>query len=85
MPASEVAHGTPEMLREAIAEQLWLVGCNCENAIRYVELGDDAGLAYSVRRIVACTHAIVATTADLVEQVPQPEARPAKVWTEDPS
>ena len=82
---AEVGHGGPEMLREFIAEHLQLAAMHCQLGIGHAEVGDDLGLAYSVRRLSAYFNVVVATTADLVEQFPQPEGRAAKAWTtEDP-
>jgi hypothetical protein len=74
-------NGDPETLRAILAEQLWFIGVNAEIGIRYTETGDDTGLAYSIRRIIASTRLIVATGADLCALVPPPSGRDARKWT----
>jgi hypothetical protein len=62
---SDVAHGTPEALREFVAEQLWYVGRLVELAQVHLEIADDDGLRRDVRRMVAYMRAIIATVAEL--------------------
>ena len=63
-PFSNVAHGTPEALREFIHEQLGLA-IHAQNGMRYAEAGDDVGLEYAVRRVAVYTKAALSTVADL--------------------
>ena len=62
---SDVAHGTPEALREFAHEHLWYVGRLVELAQGHAEIADDDGLRRDVRRMVAYMRAIIATVAEL--------------------
>jgi hypothetical protein len=75
------SHGTPEMLREVIAEHLQLVALHADLGVGHATAGDDAGLAYSVRKVTAYLRVVAATTADLIEQAPQTSGRPRREWT----
>jgi hypothetical protein len=62
-----IAHGTPAALREFIGECLTMVRVQAELGEQYCGIGDDIGLEYSIRRLVAYTKAAPATLADLRE------------------
>jgi hypothetical protein len=68
----EAGHGGPEMLREVVIEHLQLVALHAHLGIGHAEAGDDLGLSYSVRRLVAYVRVVVTTAADLAERR-QPE------------
>src|SRR5688572_18392289 len=46
-------YGTPEAIREYIAEVMWFAGRLADLAQSFAELGDDIGLEYVTRRMVA--------------------------------
>jgi hypothetical protein len=62
-----VAHGTPAAFREFIGECLAMVRVQAELGETYCGIGDDVGLEYSIRRLVAYTKAVLPTLADLKE------------------
>jgi hypothetical protein len=64
---SPIAHGTPAALREFIGECLAMTRVQAELGEAYCSIGDDIGLEYSIRRLVAYTKAALATLADLRE------------------
>ena len=64
-PQHHVSHGTPEAYREFIAETLCMVRIQAELGETYAGIGDDAGLEYAMRRLVAYTRAALGTLADL--------------------
>jgi len=66
-PFSNVAHGTPDALREFIAENAGLARIQAELAETFAAIGDDTGLEYAVRRLLAYTRQVVGTLADLKE------------------
>src|SRR3954471_20643037 len=63
--ASPAGIGTPDELREFIAENLNLARIEADLGVTYAELGDDVGLGYAVRKLVAYTRAVVVTMRDL--------------------
>jgi hypothetical protein len=65
----QVSHGSPEMLREFIAEHLWYIGRIVELGHLHLEIGDDDGLRRDVRRLVAYLRVVIETVAEL----PRPE------------
>lgn len=60
-------HGSPEMLRAEIHKTANLIGIQAHIAMTYVEIGDDAGLAYTVRNLINYTKTILAITGDLAD------------------
>ena len=64
---TNVAHGTPDAFREFIAENAALVRVQAGLAETYAATGDDVGLEYAVRRLLAYTRQVVGTLADLKE------------------
>ena len=68
LQTDHVAHGTPEALREFIGEHLLLAALQADLGATYASIGDDAGLEYAVRRLVAYTRAAIGTLADLKEE-----------------
>jgi hypothetical protein len=62
---SHCSHGSPEMLREIIAEQLWFVARLVELAAAHLEVGDDIGLRYDLRRLRSYMNGIVEAVAEL--------------------
>lgn len=83
-PARGPAQDGPGFLAEGIADAFWSVGIIAEIGQREAMLGDPAGTAYAVRRLVALTQHLVATAGDYRElqdaQRRQP-ARAEKVFT----
>lgn len=65
MNDQHIAHGTPEAFREFIAECLGMARIQAELGGTYAAIGDDAGLEYAVRRLVAYTRAALGTLNDL--------------------
>ena len=57
--------GTADELREFAAENLQLARIQADLGATYAEIGDDPGLEYATRKLVAHTRAVVATVADL--------------------
>jgi hypothetical protein len=68
-----ISHGTPAAFREYIYEMAGLAAIQAELAMRYAELGDDAGLEYAARRWAAYTRAALATVKDLRSMKEQAE------------
>lgn len=64
---NQVAHGTPEALREFIGEHLSLAALQADLGATYAAVGDDVGLEYAIRRLVAYTRTAIGTLADLKE------------------
>ena len=60
-------HGSPAALREFIAESLSMVVIQAQLGGTYAGIGDDTGLEYAVRKMVAYTRAVLGTLADLQE------------------
>ena len=52
-------------LRELVAEQLGFMLLHAENGQRYAQAGDDQGLEYSVRQIIAPAKFIGETYVDI--------------------
>jgi hypothetical protein len=69
LQTDDVAHGTPHALREFIGEHLLLAALQADLGATYAAIGDDAGLEYAVRRLVAYTRVAIATLADLKEDM----------------
>ena len=65
MSDDQISHGTPAALREYIHEVVKRAAIQAEIAMQYAELGDDAGLDYTIRHLVAYTKSALATMADL--------------------
>jgi hypothetical protein len=59
-----VAYGTPEAYRQFIAETLAGAAIHADVARTYAEIGNDAGLAFALRCLVACTRTSVSIMAD---------------------
>lgn len=64
-PTQGVSHGTPWAYREFIEETLAMARIQAELGVTYASIGDDAGLEYAVRRLVAYTRAALGTLNDL--------------------
>lgn len=58
-------HGTPWAYREFIEETLAMARIQADLGVTYASIGDDAGLEYALRRLVAYTRAALATLNDL--------------------
>ena len=65
MDRENIAHGTPEAYREYIHDVLDRAQIHADFGMRYAAIGDDAGLAYALRRLRACMRAALATFKDL--------------------
>jgi hypothetical protein len=53
------------MLRACIHEAAGLAALQAQMAMAYAELGDDVGLQYALRRLVAYTRSALAMLSDL--------------------
>lgn len=72
-PIQGAPHGTPWAYREFIEETLSMARIQAELGVTYASIGDDAGLEYAVRRLVAYTRVALGTLNDLrttKEQLP---------------
>lgn len=85
-PLGHIAYGTPEAYRQFIAETLAGAEIHANVARTYAEIGNDAGLAYAIRCLVACTRASVSAMADLkdmkAEQAERRQAQPVPLRKE---
>jgi hypothetical protein len=66
-PQQNAFDGRPE-LREFVSEQFGFLLLHAENGQRYAASGDDHGLEYSVRQIVARAKAIGETFVDIMKE-----------------
>jgi hypothetical protein len=62
-PAAAI--GTLNAYREFIAGTMASAGVHANLGVTYAEIGNDAGLDYAIRCLVACTRAAVSTLSDL--------------------
>lgn len=69
------AYGTPELYREHIGEAAWSIGLYAEQIQRYCALGDDAGLEYSTRCLIAHARHAAGILADLKSMKAEQAAR----------
>jgi hypothetical protein len=60
-----IPHGGPEMLRARIREAAGRAALQAQMAMDYAELGDDVGLQYALRCLVAYTRSALATLSNL--------------------
>ena len=60
-----ISHGTPAAYREFIEESLAMARIQAELGATYAAIGDDVGLEYATRRLVAYTRAVIGTLGDL--------------------
>jgi hypothetical protein len=67
MHGGEAPYGSPEAYRESIAEHLAMTRIQAELGITYAQIGDDVGLAYTARRLVAYFKAALGDLNDLQE------------------
>lgn len=58
-------YGSPEAYREFIAENLQMIQIHAELGVLHASVGDDTGLTYAVRRIMAYYKAVFETLTDL--------------------
>jgi hypothetical protein len=65
MDHANIAHGTPDAYREFIREMLALAQIQAELAVTYARAGDDVGLEYALKRLVAYLRAAVTVFKDL--------------------
>lgn len=63
--ASEPPYGSPEASRQFIAEALEMTRIQADLGVTYALIGDDAGLAYTARRLVAYFKAALGALSDL--------------------
>jgi hypothetical protein len=63
--SEHIYHGTPAAYREFIAETLSMARIQAELGATYAAIGDDVGLEYAMRRMVAYTRAALRTLTDL--------------------
>ena len=78
------ALGTPDAYREFLALTLGGAHIHANLGQTYAEIGDDAGLDYSIRSLVACTRAAVDTLADLKAMKAKQAARRASPSSNHP-
>ncbi len=64
-PLAPAHYGTPEKYREFIDETLELASVQIGLAQTYCGIGDDAGLDYSLRKLIACVRAAHESFKDL--------------------
>jgi hypothetical protein len=64
-PLTGAPHGSPDAYREFIGEALELVRINAQQGVTYAAIGDDVGLEYATRRVVAYARAAITTLTDL--------------------
>ena len=64
-PFANVAHGTPDALREFIHEHLGLAILQAQVGMAFAEAGDDTGLDYAARKLAAYTRTVLSALADL--------------------
>jgi hypothetical protein len=64
-PPPAAAHGTPEAYREYVAEMLALARIYADMGATCATIGDDVGLDYAHRKLVAYVRASLSTVADL--------------------
>lgn len=75
-PTDHIApYGTPEAYRQFIAETVAGAAIHADLARTYAEIGNDAGLAYAIRCLVACTKVSVSVMADLKDLKAHQEQR----------
>lgn len=77
-------YGTPQPYLDAIRDAMWSAGVYCQQAQQYADLGDLAGLAYSIRCLTALNRMAVSTMGDLREMAdrePRQPVRTEKVFT----
>ncbi|EIM26834.1 hypothetical protein [Microvirga lotononidis] len=60
-----ITHGTPDAYRQYLAEVLWFAQIQADLGSTYAAIGDDAGLEYAVRRLVAYLRSVIAALSDL--------------------
>jgi hypothetical protein len=65
MDCENIAHGTPEAYREFIHEMLVLAQLQAELAATYAAIGDDVGLEYALKCLVAYLRAATTVFKDL--------------------
>jgi hypothetical protein len=60
-------YGTPDAYRQVIQEALWRIRVQAQLGDLYVAAGDDAGLVYAMRQLVAYVRLAMSTLGDLQE------------------
>ena len=68
IPIAQLEQNRAPPLREFICERLWCIRVHAENGERFAEIGDDVGLGYSLRGIIAHFRAARASFIDLREE-----------------
>lgn len=76
---NHIAYGTPDAYREFIAETLAGAEIHARIGVTYAEIGNDAGLDYAIRCLVANARAAVSVLADLKQMKAEQAARRAAV------
>jgi hypothetical protein len=74
-PQDGAPYGTPDLYREQIGEAAWSIGLYAEQIQRYCTLGDDAGLEYSTRCLIAHARFAAGILADLKSMKAEQAAR----------
>lgn len=71
-PTSYPPGGSPDELRETIAQMMATVSMRAQMAVDYASISDDAGLAYTLRCAAAEFRAALAA-AGMLAQITKPE------------
>lgn len=83
-PQDPAPFGTLDAYREDIAGTAWSVGIYAEQIQRYCALGDDVGLDYSIRCLIASTRAAATVLAELKKMKAEQAKRQAAPARRDP-
>lgn len=75
MNGAAAYHGTPAPVLDFVHEQLDCIRIRAEIGTRYAEVGDAAGLAYTMRGIMASMRAIAPCVVSLQPSADPDEAR----------
>jgi hypothetical protein len=68
-PAREphIAYGTPEAVRQFVAENFGLACIHAKQAVTFADIGDDIGLEYAARRAAAYVKCALGALHDMKE------------------
>jgi hypothetical protein len=64
-PQSSAPIGSRQELREVALESLGMAAIQAQLGAQYAHIGDDAGLQYAVRKLVAYTRLAIGVVGDL--------------------
>jgi hypothetical protein len=68
MSTDHIAHGSPEAYREFIAEAAGMARIQAQLIETYASIGDDAGAAYALRKLMLYAKTLLTTVCDLQEE-----------------